>query len=130
MRVDVDEAGDGREAAAVDVAGPRRRGALLDPGDAVALEDDRGGPAAEEDVGQPFPARPFCDVGAMRPVALRPTTFGSCSTFATSASSAQTRLRSSSPISLCAFSRPRNISVSLTLLPSARNARMLRILSW
>ena len=41
VRVDVDEARDGREAAAVDVAGLERRGALLDAGDAVAVEDDR-----------------------------------------------------------------------------------------
>ena len=50
MRVDVDEARDGREAAAVDVAGLERRGAFLDAGDAVAVEDEGGGLAVEKDV--------------------------------------------------------------------------------
>src|SRR5689334_15397180 len=60
---------------------------------------------------------------------LRPSSFGSCSIFATSFSSCATRSRTSRPKSMWAICRPRYIIVTLTLLPSCRNSRAWRVLN-
>ena len=49
---------------------------------------------------------------------------------ATSSSSDASRFRMRRPISLCAISRPRKMTVDFTLLPSSRKRSALRFLNW
>src|SRR6266508_618334 len=60
---------------------------------------------------------------------FRPSSFGSCSIFPTSFSSAATRSSTSRPSSMWAICRPRYIIVTFTLLPSCRNSRAWRVLN-